>query len=321
MIHFLFEGGNSDLKGRYFPLGKNIRKHLEQTLSSYEGDKTELGYKRLNNLLAMKPGVSYEELKRIKNFFDNYNGTDKSAEYILNGGDFMKLWVDNTLNTATSAVENWKEAKKEAGVENAYRKTHEKNRQTKPQKPKVAKVKTANVVKGVHNNTAIQYESKRHSKIIYITEEQSNRIKKKVFSAASYIFAQNENGEWCVLGGRRSGNNPNHSGGKYDVPVGRTEPGENPIDTACRETVEETGINIPISKYKFVGNETWKDRMGVEKTGASFVVILDKCLPIGKHDLEHDDVRWIPIKEVGDYSWEFGMNNSLLKYFKTYVER
>lgn len=176
MTHFLFEGGNSELKGRYFPLGKNIRKHLERTLSSYDGDKTELGYKRLNNLLAMEPGVSYGELKRIKNFFDNYTGTDKSNEYILNGGDFMKLWVDNTLNTATNTVENWKETKKEAGIKNAYRKPHTKNRQTKPQKPKIAKVKTANVVKGIHNNTAVQYESKQKPKIICITEKQLKSI-------------------------------------------------------------------------------------------------------------------------------------------------
>ena len=191
MIHFLFEGGNSDLKGRYFPLGKNIRKHLESVLASYDGNKDEMGYKRLNNLLQMQPGISYAELKRIKNFFDNYNGTNKSTEYILNGGDFMKLWVDNTLNTATSAVENWKEAQKEAGVQNAYRKPHEKDRQTKVQKPKVAKVKTANVVKGVHNNTAVQYESKKHGRTVYLTEEQVDLLKKKhLFSRFIHFCAE-----------------------------------------------------------------------------------------------------------------------------------
>ena len=178
MIHFLFEGGNSELKGRFFPLGKGIRKHLEQTLASYDGDKTIIGYKRLNNILSMENGISYSEMKRIKNFFDNYTGSDKSVDYILNGGTPMKLWVENTLNTATSAIEGFKQAKKDAGIENAFRKPHNKNRQTKVQKPTVAKVQTANVVKGVHDNQAVKYESKEHGNVVQITEEQMRDIEK-----------------------------------------------------------------------------------------------------------------------------------------------
>jgi len=176
MIHFLFEGGNSDLKGRYFPLGKGIRRHLEQTLASYDGDRSVIGYKRLNNILSMENGIAYNEMKRIKNFFDNYTGSDKSVDYILNGGTPMKLWVDNTLNTATSAIEGFKQAKKEAGAENAFRKTHSKDRQTNVQKPKVAKVQTANVVKGVHNNNMVKYESKVHGNIVRITEKQMKTL-------------------------------------------------------------------------------------------------------------------------------------------------
>jgi hypothetical protein len=176
MTHLLFEDGNSELKGRYFPLGKNIRKHLENTLSNYDGDKTSMGYKRLNNVLSMEPGIAYNELKRIKNFFDNYQGTPKSDEYILNGGDFMKLWVDNTLNTATSAVEGFKQAKKDAGIQNAFRKPHKRNGKITVEKPTVAKVKTANVVKGVHDNNSVQYESKKHGKIVYLTEEQMDGL-------------------------------------------------------------------------------------------------------------------------------------------------
>ena len=166
------------MKGRFFPLGKNIRKHLEQTLASYDGDKDIIGYKRLNNILSMENGIAYNEMKRIKNFFDNYTGSDKSVEYILNGGTPMKLWVDNTLNTATSAIEGFKQAKKEAGAENAFRKPHNKNRQTKVKKPTVAKVQTANVVKGVHDNQAVKYESKAHGNVVQITEEQMRSIEK-----------------------------------------------------------------------------------------------------------------------------------------------
>lgn len=156
MIHLINEG-NSELKNRVFPLAKGIREHLQSVLDGYQGDKTVDGYKRLNNILSMKNGVSYNEMKRIKNFFDNYSGTDKSAEYLLNGGEPMKIWVDNTLNTATKAVHDFKQAKKDAGISNAFIKSHEKDRQSKKKnKPTQAKFKNGN--KEMMGNNSLRYE-------------------------------------------------------------------------------------------------------------------------------------------------------------------
>lgn len=162
MIHILNEG-NKELKGRIFPLGKGIRKHLYNTLQNYNGDKTIEGYKRLINLLNMENGVSYEEMKRLKNFFDNYQGTKKSYEYILNGGEPMQLWVNNTLNSATKAIHDFKQAKKEAGINNAFIKNHEKNRQTKKKnKPTQVKFKTNDVNKQIKNNDLLKFENILH---------------------------------------------------------------------------------------------------------------------------------------------------------------
>ena len=96
MLHLLVEG-NSELKNRSFKIPKEVRELLQNTLDNYNGDKTIDGYKRLNNLLSMDT-ISYQEMKRIKNFFDNYGGTDKSAEFILNGGEQMKNWVVKLKN-------------------------------------------------------------------------------------------------------------------------------------------------------------------------------------------------------------------------------
>ena len=121
MLNIITE--NSDLKNRTFPLPDGVRKILQNTLDNYKGDKTIDGYKRLNNILNMQT-ISYHELKRIKNFFDHYNGSDKSAEYILNGGEPMKTWVNNTLYTATKAIHDFKQAKKDAGISNAFIKSN-----------------------------------------------------------------------------------------------------------------------------------------------------------------------------------------------------
>ena len=169
MIHFINE--NNELKHRVFPLPEGIKKHLKSVLKNYTGDKTVDGYKRLNNILSMN-AIKYNEMKRIKNFFDHYNGTDKSTEYTLNGGDEMKLWVDNTLGSATKAIKDDKQAKKDAGIQNAFIKSHEKDRQNRKGKPTVSKVKTNDLGKGIMNNNDIKYESKT----IILTKEQCMSI-------------------------------------------------------------------------------------------------------------------------------------------------
>ena len=178
MVYFLLEDGNSELKGRFFPLGNGIRKHLEATLKNYTGDKSSEGYKRLNNILSMENGITYEEMKRIKNFFDNFQGNDQSPEYILNGGDEMKIWVNNTLNTATAAIKGFKQAKKDAGFSNAFIKPHEKDRQNSPGKPTQAKIQTNDVGRKIADNTSIRYEAKTRG--IYITETQLKDIYNKI---------------------------------------------------------------------------------------------------------------------------------------------
>lgn len=173
MLHLLLTEENSELKNRCFPIPKEVRKILQSTLNNYNGDKTVDGYKRLNNILSMD-NISYHEMKRIKNFFDNYNGTDKSAEFILNGGQPMKNWVNATLNQATKAVYDFKQAKKDAGADNAFIKPHEKDRQNhKKNKPTQTKFNVSN--KNMLDNSMITYESKK--RIICITEKQSRMLK------------------------------------------------------------------------------------------------------------------------------------------------
>lgn len=157
MLHIITE--NNDLKNRTFPLPDGVRKILQNTLNNYKGDKTIDGYKRLNNILNMET-ISYHELKRIKNFFDHYNGSDKSAEFILNGGEPMKTWVNNTLYTATKAIHDFKQAKKDAGISNAFIKSHSKDRQNKKKnKPTQVKFNTNNVNKNMLNATSMKYEN------------------------------------------------------------------------------------------------------------------------------------------------------------------
>ena len=125
MIHILTEE-NLQLRNRVFPIPPGIRSHLRRTLASYKGDKTINGYKRLNNLISTD-AITYSEMRRIKNYFDTYAGPQDSTEYILNGGNEMKLWVNTTLSSATNAIRDFKEMQRTMGVRNAFRKPHTKS--------------------------------------------------------------------------------------------------------------------------------------------------------------------------------------------------
>lgn len=162
MAYFISEG-NKDLIYKHFILPNGIKNILKKTLKNYKGSKMINGYKRLKNILSAN-ALSYSEMKRIKNFFDNYAGTNKSAEYILNGGMPMETWVNNALNTATSTIKSHKQALKDMGVKNAFRKPHEKNRRINPKKTTIAKMQTDNISQRIKNNNVIKFESKHYLK-------------------------------------------------------------------------------------------------------------------------------------------------------------
>lgn len=193
MIHFINEDGNSKLRHRVFPLTKEIKKHLQNTLKNYNGDKSVEGYKRLCNLLSMENGIKYNEMKRLKNFFDNYNGSEDSVEFILNGGEPMKLWIDATLNLATTVTQNIKQAEKMANIKN-IRPTdvnNTKDRQNKTTKPTQIKAQTSNVNNSISDNNLFKFENKKINKIICINEEQA-KILKKINEAQDNNFSFDE---------------------------------------------------------------------------------------------------------------------------------
>lgn len=89
---------NSNLYDKKVSIPENIKKYLEKCFAAAKGaNETTEGYKR-NKQLRESSDITYQQLKRIKNWFDSYKGNKKDLPFILNGGDYVKNWVDNTLN-------------------------------------------------------------------------------------------------------------------------------------------------------------------------------------------------------------------------------
>ena len=107
-------------------LPENYKQHLTKCFQRVNNaDQNSEGYKR-NQELQNQKFVGYPQLKRIKNFFDNFKGNENNSEFILNGGFMMKNWVDSELRKMREFGHLTNTNKMETGMQNQFIDPHEK---------------------------------------------------------------------------------------------------------------------------------------------------------------------------------------------------
>ncbi len=88
---------NSNLYNKQIELPKEVLEYLQTCFEYVPNSNPSIeGHKR-NEELRNSGYVTYQQLGRIKNWFDNYDGDGTDAPYILNGADYMKNWVESTI--------------------------------------------------------------------------------------------------------------------------------------------------------------------------------------------------------------------------------
>jgi hypothetical protein len=117
---------NKDLYNKKVKIPDEIREHMRNSFNSVTSETNEEGHKR-NKELQNSQEITYQQLKRIKNFFDGFKGDIQEKSYILNGGDYMKNWVNETLIFLRDDIYNTKKNKSEAGLPNQFNQPHQKN--------------------------------------------------------------------------------------------------------------------------------------------------------------------------------------------------
>jgi len=183
MIHFLTEGGdgNKELKTHRWFLPDGVRHHLEKVKSDNKKDElsknhtTKEAWDHLVFILDSEKGISYNEMKRIKNWFDKNSNATKTKQYELYGGNVMKTWVENQLNSATLYVKKHKEAQRAMGKENAFKKPHETDRQNTVSKVDT-KIPTYNPATLNKQNRLKELNGLKEQKIVIITESQKKQL-------------------------------------------------------------------------------------------------------------------------------------------------
>jgi hypothetical protein len=105
---------------------KDKQEHMKKCFHMVKGaDENTEGFNR-NQELQGKNFIEYKQLKRIKNFFDNFKGNHNESPFILNGGVEMKNWVDNELRKMRDYNKMTKTNKMNTGMQNQFIKPHEK---------------------------------------------------------------------------------------------------------------------------------------------------------------------------------------------------
>lgn len=101
---------NQYLKDKTYKIPPDVLKYIQTTLVSNPNGE---GVKRAKFML--KNGViTYQALKRLKNFFDYFNSqSGDRVQYALAGGDLMKKFVETTLNADRHAVASGKKIKQD----------------------------------------------------------------------------------------------------------------------------------------------------------------------------------------------------------------
>lgn len=258
---------NSKLYDKIYNVPSNILEYISSKLKEYSNIECK-GKKKANFILREKK-ITYQNLKKYKNFFDyqtkkdynlttddtSVNDVSEKYEYELSGGDLMRKFVENTLEEERKKLDNKKKISTElGGMYNQY------NKETP------------------HDNLKVNTESN------FITES-SNKEEKKIMVVGLVIIFNNEGN---ILVVRRS-SNTNWCPNCWAVVGGKIEKGESPDEGMVREVREETGIKL--SKYKL--KKLIKDKNIIE------------YLYIGKVDNdfvelnnEHTEYKWATIEEI-----------------------
>jgi hypothetical protein len=117
---------NKSLYDKEIEFPSDKREHMKKCFHMVKNanENTE-GYNRNKELQSQK-FITYKQLKRIKNFFDNFKGNHKEPSFILNGGVEIKNWVNDELRKMRDYIKNTKTNKKDTGMMNQFIDSHEK---------------------------------------------------------------------------------------------------------------------------------------------------------------------------------------------------
>lgn len=111
---------NKELYDKSWDFPKDLQNHMKICFAKVKNANANTeGYNR-NRRLQTATTISYPELKRIKNFFDNHTGTPQDAPFILNGESKMRDFVNSSLSGSRQSLATSKTIRQDTGMEKDF---------------------------------------------------------------------------------------------------------------------------------------------------------------------------------------------------------
>ncbi len=242
---------NSQLQAqdKQYPIPRNILTRIQAKMFSAGGDTD--GIKRAKNLLKTKY-LTYETLKRLKNFFDYTNPHEHAIKFELAGGNEMKTFVEKTLQSERSGAAMSKQTNTTSMPHSAFD-------------------NTLHGASGDVNMDISESEAKgkksRGALTVIVNEENKVLIVKRAPFKGSWM--------------------PD----KHALVGGGIEAGEEPIEAAKREAMEESGLQLEhfVDSFKIMTPPNTVDHVFVAKAPKDQKVKLNE---------EHTEFGWYSLEEI-----------------------
>lgn len=204
---------NSALYGNTYPIPQQILKKINAFLYT---NPTGEGIKRAKNILN-SGHVTYQQLKRLKNFFDTFDPeVTTQDEYSYAGGEDMKFFVETTLES-------------------------ERNKSGRS-------VDLKRPIMSLAGAKAVEAMKAQDGDVNLMEGEEKDISENLTKNALAIIF--NKHMEVLLL--QRSSYQEQWMPEKIALVGGGVEEGEEPVEAVQREIMEETGLEIDKFIEKFV---------------------------------------------------------------------
>ena len=124
---------NQELYNKTYSVPSDVLNSIQATLMSNPNND---GTKRAKYLLK-NGAITYQAMKRLKNFFDYFNPqTGDKMQYALAGGNGMRQFIEKTLTSDRAGVEMTKNVRRDMNARpnselNAYQATPNLNEEKK----------------------------------------------------------------------------------------------------------------------------------------------------------------------------------------------
>lgn len=235
-------------EGKHYPVPRPILMKIQAKLTT-SNDKE--GIRRGKNILKMGY-VTYPMLKRLKNFFDYMHPKKQLGQFELAGGQDMKNFVEQTLQSERERTNISNQNKVMSAPPSAFDNTLNLN-----QTPRM----------GVNEDDLPQDKKSRGALAVIVNEEGKVLIVKR----APF------EGSWMP--------------GKHALVGGGIEEGEEPINAARRETMEEARLNLEhfIDEFVILSPPNTVDHVFIARAPENPQVVLNN---------EHTEYGWYGLDEI-----------------------